>query len=294
MTDPSWALPTGLPSVHLARAALHAAAIVGRRGSRIQDASESHWHRPTGGVFSPQDLRRGEQLLLDLGLLVDVAGVLTPSSALNEIVDGSPADALASLAARALELTLARSPVPGVADEGLAEFVPDPLRREQLLLALGQRFDNERRLLVGEIGEELVTTTARDELRTMGQDDLARAVRRVSLVSDQLGYDVTAPTVGGGPRLLEVKASAREPWEGSIGVFLSRNEHSAGLTLAGWSLVICIVHDVTHRTGRILGWCSAFALEDLLPTDASTGRWEQAWLLLPVARLVPGLPGPVA
>jgi hypothetical protein len=128
----------------------------------------------------------------------------------------------------------------------------------------------------------------------MGQDDLGRAVQRVSLVSDQLGYDVSAPRVGGGPRLLEVKASALEPSEGSIGLFLSRNEHRAGLTLAGWSLVICIVDDVTHRTGRILGSCSAFALEDLLPTDASTGRWNQAWILLPVARLAPGLPGPVA
>ncbi len=45
----------------------------------------------------------------------------------------------------------------------------------------------------------------------MGRSDLARDVRRVSLLSDQLGYDVNAPRVAGPPRLLEVKATTVEP-----------------------------------------------------------------------------------
>ena len=56
-------------------------------------------------------------------------------------------------------------------------------------------------------GEDLVVDAARAELQQLGHADLACSLCRVSLTSDQLGYDVTAPRVGGPPRLLEVKTS---------------------------------------------------------------------------------------
>ncbi len=49
----------GLPSLHIARAALHVAAIVDRDGSRAPEAQESYWHHATGGTFAPADLDRG-------------------------------------------------------------------------------------------------------------------------------------------------------------------------------------------------------------------------------------------
>jgi hypothetical protein len=70
--------------------------------------------------------------------------------------------------------------------------LPDAQRRQELLLALAQRFDDTHRRLIGEIGEDLVLEAARAELQQVGHADLARSVRRVSLTSDQLGYDVTA------------------------------------------------------------------------------------------------------
>ncbi len=295
MPDASWALPNGLPSFHLAHAALHAAAIVGAGGSRTPDAHESHWHHATGGIFAPHDLRRGEQLLLDVGLLTEIDGTLAPTSVLTKMLTGSVEDALATLAAHALASTYSPSSLlPTAWDDDLAALVPDPLRREQLLLRLGRRFDDAHRRLVGDIGETIVTMAARDELVAMGQHDLARAVRRVSLISDQLGYDISAPRVGGAARLLEVKASSVEASGGVICVHLSRNERDAGASLPGWSLVICIVDDVAGRHGHIVGWCAESALEDLLPIDSSSGEWETAAILVPVNRLFPGLPPPVA
>jgi hypothetical protein len=175
----------------------------------------------------------------------------------------------------------------------LGELVPDAARREELLLALRRRFSDTHQRAIGAVGEELVIAAARHELITLGHPDLARAVRRVSLLSDQLGYDVTAPRISGPRRLLEVKATVIEPTSDDVLIHLSRNEANIGAATGDWSLVICVVEDVEERRGRLLGWCSASTFAALLPTDSRTGRWEQAAIKLPVAGLVAGLPGPV-
>ena len=159
---------------------------------------------------------------------------------------------------------------------------------------MGRCFSDNHRRAVGEIGEELVTAAARHELLALGHSELARAVCRVSLLSDQLGYDVTAPRIMGEKRLLEVKATTIEPTAETIPIHLSRNEADTGATLSDWSLVICVVEDVAERSGHLLGWCPASAFADLLPTDSGSGRWEQAAVELPSAGLMDGLPGAVA
>ncbi len=176
----------------------------------------------------------------------------------------------------------------------LAELVPDAARREQLLLALAYRFDNTRQLLIGEIGEELIIHELRHELRALGRDDLALEVRRVSLLSDQLGYDICAPRVAGAPRLLEVKATTVDTDPRSVSIHLSRNEADTGARFPDWSLVACVVESIQYRQGRIVGSCTTGALADLLPVDGYASRWEQAFIELPVDRLSPGLPGVVA
>jgi hypothetical protein len=283
-----------LPSLHVARAALHVAVIVDQRGSRSADAQESYWHHATGGSFAPADLDRGERLLLDVGLLVERDGRLTPTPHLAQLVQGSPADALVALIQRVLaNRGSVELEAPGVAAH-LAELVPDAVRREELLLALAQRFDDTRQRLVGEIGEELVVDAARTELRNMGRTDLANEVRRVSLLTDQLGYDVRAPRVTGAPRLLEVKATTADSDGRTLAIHLSRNEADTGTTLPDWALVACQVENIDQRQGHIVGWCTCHALADLLPSDCLTGRWEHASLALPLERLSPGLPGVAA
>lgn len=299
MSDRLWALPSGLPSQHVGRAALHVAAIIDRRGSRAVNAEESYWNHATGGSFAPPDLRRGEHLLLDLELLVRMDETLVPTVNLRELLAGSVEDALASLCWRALTGTPSArlnggDQLDDQLDEDLRELGISAARREELLLALGRCFSDNHRRAVGEIGEELVTAAARHELLALGHSELARAVCRVSLLSDQLGYDVTAPRIMGEKRLLEVKATTIEPTAETIPIHLSRNEADTGATLSDWSLVICVVEDVAERSGHLLGWCPASAFADLLPTDSGSGRWEQAAVELPLAGLMDGLPGAVA
>jgi hypothetical protein len=139
-----------------------------------------------------------------------------------------------------------------------------------------------------------VLEVAPTELRALGHLELAREVRRVSLLSDQLGYDINAPRVTGAPRLLEVKASTAPATNRSAVVHLTRNEADTGAALADWALVVCVVDDVEQRSGRIVGWCAGGVLVDLVPLDGTCSRWDHATVDVPVERLSPGLPSVVA
>jgi len=290
---PIWAITPGLPSPYIARAALHAAAVLDQRGSRVSDARESYWHRATGGLFQETDLRRGERLLIDCGLVKEQEGVLVPTAELKELLDGTVEHALEVVTARTLIQTEPKwltSTAPTEVPEVLQTLIPDPLQREELLLALGRRFDDTRQRLLGGIGEEIVAAEARRELELLGYLELARAVRRVSLESDQLGYDVSAPRVSGNRRLLEVKATAVEPSR-TLNVHISRNEATVGSRFPNhWALVICRVTNLDTASGEIFGWCSRTSLDALLPQDTTAGHWEEALIEIPAEAFTPGLP----
>jgi hypothetical protein len=286
---PAWAGPAGLPTPHVVRAALHVAALLDQRGSLVADARETYWHRATGGAFGPPDLRLGERLLIDCGLVVERDGTLYPLADLSAMLDGTVEDAVATISARALTASLEDGPLNLEHAEALAELVPHPARREELLAALGRRFDDSYRRLLGEIGEELVVAALRHELHDLGYPELARAVRHLSLETDQAGYDISAPRIVGAARLLEVKATTSLD-ERAHTVYLSRNEADTGAKYLDWSLVICRITDVDARVGNIVGWCPAARLAGTLPIDADGGRWESAVIDVPASVLVPGLP----
>jgi hypothetical protein len=177
-----------------------------------------------------------------------------------------------------------------VADK-LSELIPDADRREEILRALGRRFDDAYRRLVGAIGEKVVVARAREELEDLGYPDLARAVRHVSLETDQAGYDVSAPRVTGRPRLLEVKATNVDGEE--FVVYLSRNEAEMGARFDEWALVVCRITNVDDREGEIVGWCTGRQVAKVLPADSPSGRWQVAALTISKAELIPGIPGAV-
>lgn len=258
-------------------------------GSRTSDAHESYWHRSTGGRYPPADLALGQALLLDLGLLLEDEGTLHPTFDLSELLAGSADDAVVAflmrLAARDPQLAAPRD------EEALLDLLPDAERREELLLQLGRRHDQERNAVIGDVGERLVVANARTELAQLGRADLAREVCRVSLISDQLGYDVRAPRLQGPPRRLEVKSSTSV--EQHVEVFLSRNEADAGRKTDGWSLVVCHVVNVERAEGSILGWWSYEGLAHQFPRDVDGGTWQQARLTLSISDAHPGLPGAV-
>jgi hypothetical protein len=271
-------------------AALHVASILDPRGSRVGDAFESYWHHATGGSFAPGDLKRGEALLIATGLVIERDGVLYPIEEMKQLLDGSAEDASALLAERVLA-SEAVGPAT-VQETELAALVPDPDRREELLLALRRTFDDTARRALGAAGEELVLAAARQELAGLGYAQLAREVRRVSLLSDQLGYDISAPRVSGPRRLLEVKATSVET--NPLTFHLSRNEAETAAKFSDWFLVVCLVEEVDAPTGRILGWVRPDDIDHRLPADTEGGRWEQATLTMPLSELTPGLPRAVS
>ncbi|MGD9735916.1 MAG: DUF3883 domain-containing protein [Solirubrobacterales bacterium] len=248
---------------------------------------ESYWHKATSGIFSPYDLRVGEELLIDIGLLFEHDRRLYLTPRLSAMLDGSEEDAIADIVSESIALMT--DPLTPEASAGLAELVPDARKREELLIVAGQRYDDARKKLIGDIGEEIVVAAARAELRDLGHHHLARAVRRVSLESDALGFDVLAPRVAGNPRLFEVKATTRRRDE--VLVHLSRNEASVGQELLhDWALVLCFVDDLSARTGEVAGWCPAATISPRLPTDSPGGRWESAGVSLGLGELIIGLP----
>lgn len=271
---------------------MNVAALLDLRGSPVVDAHESYWRHATGGLFPPADLECGERLLVDCGLVVERDGVLHRSPQLLELLGGTVDDAIAAMTLRVLALAVTGrgETLPGRDDTSLADLLPDPTRREELLIALRSRWEDAHRQEIGAIGEEVVVATARGELETLGHPDLARRVRRVSLDSDQLGYDVSAPRVAGPPRLLEVKATTIEEPD-AFTVHLSRNEAEVGLRYPDhWTLVTCRVSNIANRQGVIVGWCTASALESSLPADTADAKWESAEVRIRLDLLEPDLP----
>jgi hypothetical protein len=269
---------------------MHVAAVVDARGSRAADAAESYWHRATGGQHPPSDLTLGQTLLIDLGLLIDDRDVLRPTTELLDLLAGTVDDALADLIARTVSIR--PELIPQLDEQSLIDLVPDAERREHLLLQLAQRYNDALRTAIGAVGEQLVVAQARHELQHLDRPDLAREVRRVSLVSDQLGYDVIAPCLQGSPRRLEVKATTR-PTTDAADVFLTRNEARVGEADPAWKLVLCHVTDLEHAIGEVIGWWSYADLAGHLPVDVGSGSWQQARISLPVSDMRPELPSAV-
>lgn len=283
--------PFEWPSLHVVRAALHAAEVIDDSGSIPVDADESHWNRATGGVYPPQDLARGRELLLQCGLVVEHRGKLYRTAQLDDIVAAPTADAVSAVLAH---VGTDAPSHPDELDDKLSGLVPDPIRRQEILLALGNRFDDSRNRAVGALGERAVLDAARAELVGLGRNDLAEQVRHVSLISDQLGYDISAPLINGQLRLLEVKTTTQEDDAGAhINVFVSRNEFETGIKFPSWSLVVCRAIDVDKSACEILGHCSAQSLSELMPRNRSGGCWEQARVELPRRSLIEGLPSPL-
>lgn len=174
--------------------------------------------------------------------------------------------------------------IPDNDSDALTSLVLDAAKREELLLAAARRYDDTRRVEDGLLGEEMVVTAVRHQLKQAGRIDLASRVQRLSSISDQLGYDVRAYTTEGDIRRLEVKATRLAD---DIRVFVSRNEIEYGASDNSWFLVVCRIGP--HASG-ILGFCACAPLLRRLPIDTDTGRWQTASILLAETDLTPGLP----
>jgi hypothetical protein len=252
-----WAIFGGVQPPHILRAALHVAALIDSYGSSVLAAQHNYGHYPSGGIYPPEDLRLGEELLIRCGLLRNESGILYPTQELVALLASPEPDAIELLLGRTLSSV---QPISSNQDEAsvegvmrtIEEILPDPDRREAFLLAAGRRYSASAQVALGNQGEEAVANMARSDLQEFGRPDLASQVRRVSCFSDQLGYDVVAPRIDHGVRRLEVKTMGHSENE-VLHFFLSRNEVDTGRRESSWALVVCQLE--VDKSITVLGWC---------------------------------------
>jgi hypothetical protein len=293
MTDTrSQGAQPGFPPAHIIRAALHAGGLIDAFGSPVPAARSTYLLYPSDALYPPGDLRLGEKVLIDCGLLVEKEGLLFPTPALKELLSIDEDMAISIVFERAILAVCSLSHVSldnelsrRIADVA-QELIRNPERREAILISFGRKYDDSLRQTLGLLGEEAVVSQAREELVEIGREDLAAEVRRVSEFADDLGYDIVAPRLNGNRRL-EVKTSGRDK-PGLLHFFISRTEIEWGLEDSDWALVVCRVS--VDNTIEITGWCSAITLEPYLPSDSAGSRWISTELEVPETLFRPGLP----
>ncbi len=266
------------------RAMCRVAAVLSDSGVSLEDAEYTYQSASHAGVFAISDLKRAEWNLRSLGLAVDCGDYIQISNDMLSLLDGTLEDAHIALLARQI-----RPSAELIIDELPAELSLD--QRESLLLALNRRFEETCQREIGAAAERLVESAARTELEALGEFELSRQVRRVSLLSDQLGYDIVAPSMSGRSRRFEVKGTAI-PIRETFHFYISRNEAEYGKRDPLWFMVACYISDVESHQGEIIGWCSIEGIAEFLPTDATGGKWASAEITLPRTALRSWIPSP--
>jgi hypothetical protein len=289
-----------LPTLHCLRAARLVGLFLVQAESPTRALARQAYRRlPSDGVFAFRDFVAGEDALIAESLVRLDRGRLVVTDSLCTLVDLSDDSFCRAVLTKFLDATrplwilaaagdsFAPENIPDDAAGSLRLLYPDPIEREAFLLKLGRRHSEEELREVGELAECHVETEARTQLIFEGRGDLAQRVRRVSLLSDELGYDVTAPRLDGSDRRLEVKGTRGE---GSVvRVVISRNEATVGLRDPAWTLVVCRVG--RDKTVSTLGWTAGSEIANQLPSDPETGgKWDSATLYLDVQALKPSLP----
>lgn len=257
-------------------------------------------HLPTEGTIGGLDMLLAEDLLMSTRLVVLEGEILRSTSQVDAAgVEGIVEGRLMLLAAiwertrpTWLELLgqtaqVADTPIPEHVAALVEDAFDDPNDREAFLLAMARRVDLQVLGEIGTAGEEAVVYACKEALGDV--PGKAELVRRVSLISDQLGYDVVSPTIYGDTMVrIEVKTVGREP-VGDVRVFLSRNEARVGLLDENWRLVVCA--RPRPDVAQVIGWAKATDLAPYFPSDIDPrGEWQSVRLTFPLTFLQPGLP----
>lgn len=289
------------PTAYQLQAAVLAGRVLDQAGNSETSLATSYDQLATGGLYRSQDLQAGHALLRRAHLVMVDGNNHVPTQTLLSLC-GLPDDVAAELLLQ--ELMVEEPPlwlyaavvddevrwenVPEADQEALEQLLGDATRREALLMSVGRTLDAAQLAEQGARGEEFVVELCREHLRELDRPDLAAAVKRVSLRSDELGYDVTSPDTTGHRHRIEVKTTSSAS-VGRVEFFLSRNEAIVGARDPGWSLVA--VRRVRDDSLELVGWCSSVSLVPHLPRDISRqGRWTNVRLSIAITDFRPGLP----
>jgi len=294
------AVGTSFPTSFELGAAYYVGTVLRANGTNVYAARSSYARISTGGMYSVEHFERAETWLWSCHLIEVVDDVIKPSSELLDIARLPHGEALELLLITTVERQrpvwvyaacegpeLATEAIPDLDWSIISGVIEDPARREALLLALGRKFDAEETASIGADGEEYVVEQCRQALAALGRPELAQAVRRISAVSEQLGYNVVTPTTGGRPWRIEVKTTRSKA--AVVRTVLTRTAVRAGIADRRWILLICFQSKPGHH--EVLGWCSASLLQSVLPKDVSRdAQWLSARVMLDRANLNEGLP----
>lgn len=286
-----------LPSRYCIQSAQRCARLIGLEAVHGDEVESSFRSAATQGMYRIQDLRSGQSLLEALRLVHRDRETIYPDAALLEFSKCSEDEAIQISLTRLLQATPPMWLTSAIQDGTVVyEYMPtlvvdyfdsvlsDLSRREALLLAVGCKYDADRLREVGLQGELAVLDACRKRLAQAGRQDLCNEVIHVSMISDQLGYDIVSPTVDGRRVRIEVKST------GSLtdyAVYISRLEAQMGHADEDWRLVFCRNRrDETH----IVGHCGFSAIAPQLPCDRPPGQWSSTKLQLGILSLQPGIP----
>lgn len=289
------------PTAYQLQAAVLAGRVLDEAGNSETSLAASYDQLATGGLYRSQDLQAGHALLRRAHLVVIDGTNHVPTPTLLGLCS-LPDDVASELLLQ--ELMLEEPPlwlyaavvddevrwenVPVADQEALQQLLEDATRREALLMSVGRTLDTAQLAEQGARGEEFVVELCQKHLRGVDRPDLAAAVSRVSLRSDELGYDVTSPDTTGHRHRIEVKTTSSAS-VGRVEFFLSRNEATVGRRDPGWSLVA--VRRNRNDALELIGWCPSVTLLSHLPRDVSAqGRWANVRLSIAITDFQPGLP----
>jgi hypothetical protein len=275
--------------------------VLGQHGADVKVARDSYLELPLGGRIGVAELRGAEEALQVIGLAALRDGRLIPDDRLVQacrLVEPEGCELLLALILEVEQPLWLRTAagdgehvrsefLPDGVEAALATIIEDPDRREAFLLARARKVNADERQRIGELGEIAVLEACRQQLTDAGAVALATEVQRVSMISDELGYDITAPRCDRSPRRIEVKTTRAA---GSIApVIITRTEASVGSSDPAWMLLVVRLSD--EESAQIVGWLDGQQITPHLPVNqGSTARWETASLRLPVTALIPGLP----
>lgn len=283
------------------RAALWILKIIGQEGCSVHTLRSSWAILPVAGQVDIDEFEATFLALAQGGFILQSGDHLMPDIGLQAIASNSGADLeellYSEIISRAHPLWLRTSTndgyaafvsselVPDDVARGLESIIPDPVRREAFLLTRARKVRTDEMLALGEAAEVAAFEALFAELVRCGEQALASMVCRVSLISDELGYDITAPRLDGSPRRIEVKGVKR--YGAVVSVVVTANEMTIGCSDPDWYLLVVEVREYP----TVIGWVDARTLEPLLPTNPGEGgRWLSARLKFPVKALVEGLP----
>jgi hypothetical protein len=290
-----------LSSPRSLRAAFWVLHLLGDEGEYTSTLRRSWLNLPLGGELDVKDLDTAFRCLLATGLLTFEGEKILVDSELQGVCSetGEAQDEILLSAllqvTRPLWLTVSTSRegdltleyVPDNVRSTLEYVLGDPARRESFLLSRANLADDHNQRELGALGEEYVVQELILDLCRIGASHKASNVRRLSIISDELGYDIVAPRLGSGVRRIEVKTTSR--FSGQFSFYISRNEFQTGMADPDWSLVF--VRALSENELRIAGWLRAGDLATLVPLDQHRdGSWKSARISVKNEWLQAGLP----